>query len=75
MEHKQIKRVFVGLLSGATKDSVLIVARSLLDFIYYAQFQQHMDKTLAAMQDSLSLFHVHKHALTELGIHEHFNVR
>jgi len=69
-----MERVFVGLLSGATKDGVLIMARSLLNFIYYVQFQQHTDKMLAAMQDSLSLFHVHKHALTELGIHEHFNI-
>jgi len=74
MEHKQMERVFVGLLSGATEDGFLIVARSLLNFIYYVQFQQHMDKMLTAMQDSLSLFHAHKHALTELGIHEHFNI-
>jgi len=69
-----MERVFVGLLSGVTEDSVLIVAHSLLNFIYYAQFQQHTDKTLVAMQDSLSLFHTHKHALTELRIREHFNI-
>jgi len=33
--------VFVGLLSGASDDNVLLIAWSLLDFIYYAQFQQH----------------------------------
>ena len=54
MEHKEMEWVFVGLLSGAAKDNVLVVACSLLDFIYYAQFQQHTDKTLASMQDSLS---------------------
>jgi len=37
-------------------------------------FQQHMDKTLAAMQDSLNLFHAHKGILVELGIRDHFNV-
>jgi len=36
-----MERVFVGLLSGAAKESVLIIARSLLNFIYYTQFQQH----------------------------------
>ena len=73
-EHKEMERVFVGLLSGAAEDNVLLIARSLLDFIYYAQFQQHTDKTLAAMEDSLRLFHRHKNALVELAIRDHFNV-
>ena len=74
MEHKEMERVFVGLLSGAAEDNVLVVARALLDFIYYTQFQQHTDKTLASMQDSLRLFHAHKAVLVKLGIREHFNV-
>ena len=73
-EHKEMERVFVGLLSGAASDNVLVMARSLLDFIYYARFQQHTDKTLAAMQESLNLFHAHKDILVELGIRDHFNV-
>jgi len=73
-EHKEMERVFVGLLSGAASDNVLVMARSLLDFIYYARFQQHTDKTLAAMQESLNLFHACKDVLVELGIRDHFNV-
>ena len=73
-EHKEMERVFVGLLSGAAEDSVLLLARSLLDFIYYMQFQQQTDKTLAAMQDSLNVFHSHKGVLIELSICEHFNI-
>jgi len=73
-EHKEMERVFVGLLSSASDDNVLLITWSLLDFIYYMQFQQHTDKTLVAMQDSLSLFHTHKEVLVELGICEHFNV-
>ena len=69
-----MERVFIGLLSCAAKDHILLIARSLLNFITYAQFQQHMDKTLMAMQDSLSLFHTHKHILMELKIHKHFNI-
>ena len=69
-----MERVFVGLLSSVAKDNVLVVACSLLDFIYYTQFQQHMDKTLASMQDSLSLFHVHKDILVKLSIRDHFKV-
>ena len=57
MEHKEMERDFVGLLSGVASDNVLVMAHSLLDFIYYAWFQQHTDKTLAVMQESLNLFH------------------
>ena len=48
-----MERVFVGLLSSAAKDSILMMAHSLLKFIYYALFQQQTDKTLVAMQESL----------------------
>ncbi|KAI6126588.1 hypothetical protein F5141DRAFT_1186020 [Pisolithus sp. B1] len=68
-EHKEMERVFVGLLASAVDDHVLVVAHSLLDFIYYAQLQQHMDTTLTAMEESLKTFHGHKHILVELQIH------
>ena len=73
-EHKEMERVFIGLLSGAAKDNILVIAHSLLYFIYYAQFQQHTDKTLMAMEDSLRAFHTHKDVLIELSICDHFNV-
>ncbi|KAI6018888.1 hypothetical protein BKA83DRAFT_4057459, partial [Pisolithus microcarpus] len=73
-EHKEMERVFVRLLAGAVDDRVLLVARSLLDFIYYAQLQRHTDITLAAMEESLKMFHHHKHVLVELGVRQDFNV-
>ncbi|KAI6158605.1 hypothetical protein EDD17DRAFT_1512153 [Pisolithus thermaeus] len=73
-EHKEMQRVFVGLLAGAVEDRVLMVARSLLDFIYYAQLQQHTDTTLIAMEESLKSFHEHKHVLIELELREDFNM-
>ncbi|KAI6156712.1 hypothetical protein BKA82DRAFT_4325524 [Pisolithus tinctorius] len=73
-EHKEMQRVFVGLLSGAVDKRVLAVTRSLLDFFYYTQLQQHMEKTLKAMQDSLDSFHDHKHVLVELEVREDFNI-
>ncbi|KAI6095825.1 hypothetical protein EDD16DRAFT_1491663 [Pisolithus croceorrhizus] len=73
-EHKEMQRVFVGLLAGAVDDHVLIVICSLLDFIYYVQLQQHTDTTLAAMKASLKTFHDHKHVLIELGVCEDFNM-
>ena len=73
-EYKEMERVFVGLLSSVAEDSVLVMARSLLNFIYYSQFQQQTDKTLAAMQDGLDLFHTRKNIVIELGIRNHFNI-
>ncbi|KAI6017494.1 hypothetical protein EDC04DRAFT_2870100 [Pisolithus marmoratus] len=55
-------------------DEVLLVACSLLDFIYYAQFQQHTDTTLKAMQESLKMFHSYKHVLIEMEVHQDFNL-
>ncbi|KAI6021358.1 hypothetical protein BKA83DRAFT_4464102 [Pisolithus microcarpus] len=52
---------FMGLLSGMVDNSVLL-------------FQQHMDVTLKAMQDSLKMFHDHKHVLVELEVHHDFNI-
>ncbi|KAI6042679.1 hypothetical protein EDC04DRAFT_2866646 [Pisolithus marmoratus] len=53
-----LMRVFVGLLSGAVDDYVLMVVHSLLDFIYFVQCQQHTDLSLKAMEESLKTFHV-----------------
>ncbi|KAI6037653.1 hypothetical protein EDC04DRAFT_2868604 [Pisolithus marmoratus] len=50
------------------------IAQSLLDFIYYAQFQKYMDMTLEAMQDSLKMFHDHKHVLIDLEVCQDFNI-
>ncbi|KIK24337.1 hypothetical protein PISMIDRAFT_10321 [Pisolithus microcarpus 441] len=38
-EHKEMQRVFIGLLASAVDDRILVVAHSLLDFIYYVQLQ------------------------------------
>jgi hypothetical protein len=49
-EHKEMQKVFVSIMAGAVRDEELTVIRSLVDFIYYAQFQQHTSKTLAMLQ-------------------------
>ncbi|KAI6021999.1 hypothetical protein EDC04DRAFT_2869790 [Pisolithus marmoratus] len=61
-EHKEMQRIFVGLLSGAVDDHVLVVVHSLLDFIYFAQCQEPQD------------FSNHKHVLIDLQVHEDFNI-
>ncbi|KAI6017027.1 hypothetical protein EDC04DRAFT_2870151 [Pisolithus marmoratus] len=68
-EHKEMQRIFVGLLSGAVDDHVLVVVCSLLDFIYFVQCQ-----LLKAMEESLKTFHNHKHVLIDLQVHKDFNI-
>ncbi|KAJ7206698.1 hypothetical protein C8J57DRAFT_1441201 [Mycena rebaudengoi] len=73
-EHKEMQRVFLGVLAGAVSAPVLTVVKSLIDFFYYAQFQSHTSRTLDALQASLDTFHAHKDILIQLGIREHFNI-
>ncbi|KAJ7177335.1 hypothetical protein C8R43DRAFT_1084604 [Mycena crocata] len=73
-EHKEMQRVFVGVLAGAVNAKVLTVVKALIDFIYYAQLQSHTSRTLDALQHSLDTFHAHKQVFIDLGIREHFNI-
>ncbi|KAJ7496317.1 Zn-finger domain-containing protein [Mycena galericulata] len=73
-EHKEMQRVFVGVLAGAVSAKVLTVVRSLIDFIYYAQLQSHTTRTLAALQSALNTFHANKQVFVDLKIREHFNI-
>ncbi|KAF8879798.1 hypothetical protein BD779DRAFT_1446684, partial [Infundibulicybe gibba] len=73
-EHKEMQKTFLGVLAGATPNSqVIIVARAILDFIYYAQLQMHTTETLNALQTCLRIFHENKDIFITLGIREHFN--
>ncbi|KAG1718287.1 hypothetical protein EDB19DRAFT_1899407 [Suillus lakei] len=71
---KQWTGLFISLLTGAVPSRVLVVARSILDFSYYAQLQIHMTDTLEALQTALGVFHANKDVLKELAIREHFNI-
>ncbi|KAJ6544929.1 hypothetical protein B0H10DRAFT_1695855, partial [Mycena sp. CBHHK59/15] len=73
-EHKEMQRVFVGVLAGAVNTKVLTVVKALIDFIYYAQLQSHTSRTLAALEQTLDTFHLHKQIFIDLEIREHFNI-
>ncbi|TDL16783.1 hypothetical protein BD410DRAFT_730882 [Rickenella mellea] len=72
-EHKAMQQVFVGLLAGRVNDEVITVVRSLIDFIYYAQYQSHTDTTLTTMQNVLDNFHAAKQVIIDLGLRDDFN--
>ncbi|KAJ6524844.1 hypothetical protein B0H10DRAFT_1864271, partial [Mycena sp. CBHHK59/15] len=73
-EHKEMQRVFVGVLAGAVNTKVLTVVKALIDFIYYAQLQSHTSRTLTALEQTLDTFHLHKQIFIDLEIREHFNI-
>ncbi|KAJ7775451.1 Zn-finger domain-containing protein [Mycena metata] len=73
-EHKEMQRVFLGVLAGAVSAQVLTVVKALIDFIYYAQLQSHTTRTLNALQTALDTFHAHKQVFLDLKIREHFNI-
>jgi len=73
-EHKEMQKVYLGVLAGAVPTKFLAAARGLLDFIYYAHYQLHTTETLNCMQEALDLFHANKDAFVALNIHEHFNI-
>ncbi|GLB44088.1 putative zn-finger domain-containing protein [Lyophyllum shimeji] len=73
-EHKEMQKVFVGVIAGTVNEKVLTVVRALIDFVYYAQLHSHTTKTLSALQQCLETFHKHKNILVELEIRDNFNI-
>lgn len=73
-EHKEMQKVFLGILAGLVDSDTLLAVRAFLDFTYYAQYHSHTTETLRRMQKSLDEFHAHKNAFVEAGIREHFNI-
>ncbi|EDR12093.1 uncharacterized protein LACBIDRAFT_311068 [Laccaria bicolor S238N-H82] len=73
-EHKEMQRVFVGLLVGAVQPQVLCTARAAIDFIYLACLQVQTTASLNALQDALKTFHDNKDVFIWQGIQEHFNI-
>ncbi|KAF8148656.1 hypothetical protein B0H34DRAFT_791663 [Crassisporium funariophilum] len=73
-EHKEMEKIFIGILTGAVCPEVLTRAQALLDFIYFSQFQLHTSKTLTKLENCLKMFHKNKDVFVKLGIREHFNI-
>jgi len=73
-EHKNMEKVFLGVLAGATDPAILHAVQGVLDFIYYAHFKTHSDESLAQLDLAWLTFHNNKHIFEELGICKHFNI-
>lgn len=73
-EHKNMQKVFLGVLAEATEPEVILAVRGVLDFIYYAHFAVHTEESLKKLDRAWLMFHENKHVFVEMGIREHFNI-
>ncbi|KAF8870084.1 hypothetical protein BD779DRAFT_1456037 [Infundibulicybe gibba] len=73
-EHREMQRVFLGVIAGSVDQDVLTVMRAALDFIYYAQLQMQTSTTLAALKTCLATFHRFKDIFIKYEIRKHFNI-
>ncbi|KAG1891598.1 uncharacterized protein F5891DRAFT_1131557 [Suillus fuscotomentosus] len=79
-EHSQICRFLLSIiidtrLPGNLASSRLLKAvRSLLDFLYLAQYPCHSSETLLLLDEACALFHDNKEIFIDLGIRTNFNL-
>ncbi|KAI0760729.1 hypothetical protein C8Q74DRAFT_1319609 [Fomes fomentarius] len=72
-EYKNMERVFLGVIAGAGEPDVTLAVRAVLNFIYYAHFKTHTDRTLDALYAAWLDYHHYKLVFQHAGIHTHFN--
>jgi hypothetical protein len=73
-EYKNMQKVFLGVIAGAAQPALVQAAHGVLDFIYYAHFEQHTLTSLVALEAALCMFHDNKHVFVDEGICEDFNI-
>ncbi|KAJ7666586.1 hypothetical protein DFH06DRAFT_1126680 [Mycena polygramma] len=74
-EHKEMEKVFLGLIAAGAHPQMVTAVRGLIDFAYFASLQSHTSKTLLAMRESLNTFHANKQIFIDLkGRQNHFNI-
>ncbi|KAF8166450.1 hypothetical protein K438DRAFT_1730807 [Mycena galopus ATCC 62051] len=75
-EHKEMEKVFLGLIAAGAHPQMVAAVRGLIDFAYFASLQSHTSITLAAMGNSLDTFHANKQIFIDLKGRsgDHFNI-
>ncbi|EIN09278.1 hypothetical protein PUNSTDRAFT_113700 [Punctularia strigosozonata HHB-11173 SS5] len=79
-EHREICKILLGLIvdlqlpSRLQPTRLVRAVRSILDFIYLAQYHCHSDSTLATLDKALQTFHENKAIFVDLGIRTQFNI-
>ncbi|KAJ7105367.1 hypothetical protein C8R44DRAFT_943376 [Mycena epipterygia] len=76
-EHKEMEKVFAGLVAGHAKPGVIKTATAVIDFIYLSSLESHTTRSLAAIDTALDVFHDNKQIFLDLGARAnqgHFNI-
>ncbi|KAI6098239.1 hypothetical protein EV401DRAFT_2148854 [Pisolithus croceorrhizus] len=76
-EHCDIQCTIVAMIAGAAPSAMVWSIHALINFIYLAQRQVHMESSIRHMENSLSKFHATKDAILNAGGRggkDHFNI-
>ncbi|KAJ3833014.1 hypothetical protein F5878DRAFT_666038 [Lentinula raphanica] len=74
-ERKNMGKILLGCLVGSDMPrDALTAVRSILDFLYLAQYSTHDDDTLSYMADALNLWHAKKSSFVDLAVHDDLNI-
>ncbi|KAJ7274667.1 hypothetical protein C8J57DRAFT_1062559 [Mycena rebaudengoi] len=65
-EHKEMEKVFLGLVAADPHVQVVKSVRALMDFAYFASLQSHTSETLLGLRNSLDEFHANKQIFIDL---------
>lgn len=75
-KHKEMKKVFVRLISGGVEQYMVQTVCTVTDFIYSSSLQSHTDHLSHALAHVLDEFHMHKAIFLKMGGRNatHFNI-
>jgi hypothetical protein len=73
-EYKNMEKIFLGVIAGATDERVIRAVRAVVDFISYARFEVHTENSLERMDKAWSAIHENKKIFVELQRRKSFNI-
>jgi hypothetical protein len=75
-EHKNMEKVFVGVMHGGADPHLVRAAVGMIDFIYLASLPIHTEESILALEGALKRFHDDKQIFIQLGGREleHFKL-
>ena len=79
-EHDEMSRILLGILvdlqlpNNQNPSRLIAAVRSMLDFLYLAQYPMHTSETLASLDDVFDRFHANKSVFIDLGVRDAFNI-
>ncbi|KAK0462568.1 uncharacterized protein EV420DRAFT_1639790 [Desarmillaria tabescens] len=73
-EYKNMEKIFLSVIAGSASWEVTVCVRAVLDFIYYAHFEEHTDKSLDKLEEAWHTFHRHKNIFINLNARNDFNI-